>query len=254
MKPRLEVCVDSVESALIAQEGGADRLEVCSNLIIGGTTPGVSQFKQIRELCKIDLHVLVRPRFGDFLYTDAEFQMMKEDILMFRELGADGIAAGCLEAGGGLDIKRMEELRECAGPIKLTLHRAFDVCRDPYEALRAAVQLGVDTILTSGQAAVCTKGMEVFKKLLLQAEDRIEIMAGSGVNAEVVRQMAEKFSTLSFHMSGKQIIDSGMVYRRQGISMGLPGFSEYSILRTDIEEVKKAKQALVKVRGKKYDI
>lgn len=148
----------------------------------------------------------------------------------------------------------MEELRECAGPIKLTLHRAFDVCRDPYEALRAAVQLGVDTILTSGQAAVCTKGMEVFKKLLLQAEDRIEIMAGSGANAKVVRQMAEKFSTLSFHMSGKQIIDSGMVYRRQGISMGLPGFSEYSILRTDIEEVKKAKQALVKVRGKKYDI
>ena len=103
MKAKLEVCVDSVESAVIAQKGGADRLEVCANLVIGGTTPGISQFKQIRKACDIELNVLIRPRFGDFLYTDAEFQMITEDILTFRELGADGIVAGCLLADGTLD-------------------------------------------------------------------------------------------------------------------------------------------------------
>lgn len=245
MKPRLEVCVDSVESALIAQEGGADCLEVCSNLIIGGTTPGASQFKQIRNLCEIELNVLIRPRFGDFLYTDAEFQMIKEDILMFRELGADGIAVGCLKADGSLDIKRMEELRKYAGPIKLTLHRAFDVCRDPYKALEEAVLLGFDRILTSGQASVCTEGTEVLKRLLSQAGDRIEIMAGSGVNAEVISQMAEEVHALSFHMSGKQMIDSGMIYRKQGVNMGFSEFSEYRILRTDREEIEKARQAMI---------
>ncbi len=246
MEPRLEVCVDSVESALIAQEGGADRLEVCSNLIIGGTTPGVSQFKQIRNMCEIELRVLIRPRFGDFLYTDKEFQMMKEDILMFRELGADGVVAGCLKADGSLDIKRMKDLRECAGTIKFTLHRAFDVCRDPYEALEEAVLLGVDTILTSGQAAVCTEGADVLKRLVSQAGERIEIMAGSGVNAEVIRQVAEKAHALSFHMSGKQMEDSGMIYRKPHVSMGLPCFSEYGILRTDKKEVQKARQVLLK--------
>ena len=118
MKTRLEVCVDSVESAMNAQEGGADRLEVCSNLIIGGTTPGVSQFKQIREACGIELNVLIRPRFGDFLYTETEFKMIREDILMFRELGADGVVVGCLKADGSLDSDRMGALREQAGPFQ----------------------------------------------------------------------------------------------------------------------------------------
>ena len=177
------------------------------------------------------------------MYTDAEFQMIKEDILMFRELGADGVVAGCLKADGTLDIKRMEEIRKSAGPIKLTLHRAFDVCRDPYDALEAAVQLGVDTILTSGQASVCTEGIDVLMGLASQAGGRIEIMAGSGVNAEVIRQISGKIHALSYHMSGKQMIDSGMIYRKQGINMGLPGFSEYGILRTDKEEIEKASQA-----------
>ncbi|MCI8559969.1 MAG: copper homeostasis protein CutC [Dorea sp.] len=244
MKPNLEVCVDSVESALNAQAGGADRLEVCSNLIIGGTTPGVSQFKQIRDICEIELRVLIRPRFGDFLYTDAEFQMMKEDILMFGELGADGIAVGCLKADGSMDMEQMRALRECAGPMKLTMHRAFDVCRDPYEALEEAVGLGIDTILTSGQAAVCTEGIRILERLVSKAGDQIEVMAGSGVNAGVIRQMVERTHVLSFHMSGKQMIDSGMIYRKPDINMGLSCFSEYSIIRTDKEEVKKARQAL----------
>ncbi len=115
MAKKLEVCVDSVESAVIAQKGGADRLEVCANLMIGGTTPGVSQFKQIRKACDIALHVLIRPRFGDFLYTKAEYQMLSEDIEMFRSLGADGVVVGCLCADGTLDLERMKELREQIG-------------------------------------------------------------------------------------------------------------------------------------------
>ena len=139
MRRKLEVCVDSVESAVIAQEGGADCLEVCANLIIGGTTPGVSQFKQIRKACDIKLNVLIRPRFGDFLYTNAEFQMMREDIQMFRELGADGAVAGCLKEDGYLDVDRMSELRECADSLRFTLHRAFDVCQDPYQDRKSVV-------------------------------------------------------------------------------------------------------------------
>ena len=241
---KLEVCVDSAESAMIAQEAGADCLEVCANLIIGGTTPGVSQFRQIREACSIGLNVLVRPRAGDFLYTDAAFRMIREDILMFRELGADGIVAGCLRADGNLDICRMKELLRCADGLSFTLHRAFDVCRDPYQALEEAVSSGVDTILTSGQAADCMAGKEVLKKLMILADGRIEILVGGGVNAEVIRQMKEEIHADSFHMSGKRKMDSGMVYRKEGVSMGPAGVHEYEIYRTDGEEIRRAGRIL----------
>lgn len=244
MRRRLEVCIDSVESAVIAQEGGADRLEICSNLVIGGTTPGVSQFKQIRKVCEIDLNVLIRPRFGDFLYTDAEFQMIAEDIRLFRELGADGVVVGCLKADGSLDSDRMKFLREQAGPLQMTLHRAFDVCRDPYQALEEAVSLGINTILTSGQAPDCIKGKEVLKSLIRQADGRIEILVGSGVNAEVIRQLAGEIHASSFHMTGKKMIRSGMEYRNRQVHMGLPGIGEYDIFRTDKDEIRRAKLVL----------
>lgn len=239
-KSKLEVCVDSVESAIIAQEAGADCLEVCSNLLIGGTTPGVSQFKQIREVCRIKLNVLVRPRAGDFLYTDAEFRMIREDIRMFQELGADGVVAGCLQPDGNLDLDRMKELRKCACGLQFTLHRAFDVCLDPEQALEEAVSLGVDTILTSGQAHDCMAGKEVLKKLLVLAGGRIEILVGSGVNAEVIRLMKEEIHANSFHMSGKRKLNSSMVYRNKCVNMGLPGLSEFEIFRTDGEEIRRA--------------
>ena len=238
IQKRLEVCVDSVESAVTAQESGADRLEVCANLVVGGTTPGVSQFKQIRRACGIELNVLVRPRSGDFLYTDAEFQMIVEDIQMFRELGADG----------NLDLERMRKLRRCADSLQMTLHRAFDVCRDPYQALEEAVSLGINTILTSGQAPVCAEGKQVLKKLIAQAGGRIEILVGSGVNAEGIRQLMEEIHASSFHMSGKKIISSGMIFRNQQIHMGLPGFGEFDIFRTDKEQIQRARQTLDKIQ------
>ena len=174
--------------------------------------------------------------------------MMEEDIQMFGDLGADGVVAGCLTPDGGLDLGRMERLRECAGSMHFTLHRAFDVCRDPYQALEEAVSLGIDTILTSGQAPVCTEGEETLKKLIAQARGRIEVLVGSGVNAEAIRRLAENIHASSFHMSGKCELDSGMVYRNRQVNMGLPGLSEFTILRTDKEEVQKARRVMDALR------
>lgn len=244
MEKLLEICVDSVESALIAQEGGADRLEVCSNFVIGGTTPGVSQFKQIRRACDIKLNVLIRPRFGDFLYTEPEFFMIEEDIHMFRELGADGVVVGCLKPDGNLDTERMKKLRDCADGMHMTLHRAFDVCRDPWQALSEAISLNIDTILTSGQEADCIKGKKVIQELLKQAEDRIHILVGSGVNADVIRKLSDEIHATHFHMSGKEILQSGMKYRNERVNMGVEGMNEFEIFRTAKDEVVRAREAL----------
>ncbi len=246
----LEVCVDSVESALAAVRGGADRLEICGNLIIGGTTPGVSLFRQIREVCDVELYVLLRPRYGDFLYTEREFQMILEDGRQFFDLGADGIVAGCLWQDGSLDRGRMEQLRRVAGQKHLTLHRAFDMCADPFQTLEEAVGLGVDTILTSGQQETCIKGKKLLGRLIRQAGERVEILAGSGVNAEVIACLAGEIQARAFHMSGKKVVESRMIYRKEEVSMGIPGMGEYSILRTDEKEIQRASAALRKVAAR----
>ena len=206
----LEVCTDSVESAAAAVRGGARRLEVCANLVIGGTTPGVSQFKQMRKACDIPLNVLLRPRYGDFLYTEAEFRMLLEDTAMFRKLGADGIVVGCLNADGTLDLERIKKLREAADGMHMTLHRAFDVCRNPKETLEQAVEIGVDTILTSGHKDSCMAGIGLLKQLTEQSAGRIHILAGGGVTPENIGMLANETRTDSFQMSGKKIIESGM--------------------------------------------
>lgn len=244
MGSKLEACVDSIESACNAVSGGADRLEVCANLVIGGTTPGVNQFKQIRRACQIPLHVLIRPRFGDFLYTDCEFQTIVEDVEMFRELGADGVVVGCLTAAGDLDLEKLNIIRDRGVGIHMTLHRAFDMCKNPYQALEEAVQVGVDTILTSGQRENCQEGKEILKTLNRQAAGRLEIMAGGGVNAEMIGRLIRELPGASFHMSGKRQRSSGMIYRNDQVHMGLPGMSEYEIYYTEREQIRLARQVL----------
>ena len=147
----LEVCADSVQSAVSAWEGGADRIELCSGLVIGGLSPSPALFKQVRRYTDLKIRTLLRPRFGDFCYDDYEFQTLKEEVEMFRDLGADGVVIGILNPDGTLNMEQMSELTDAAGDVGVTLHRAFDVCRDPYEALEQCVTLGIDTILTSGQ-------------------------------------------------------------------------------------------------------
>ena len=193
----LEVCADSVRSAVEAQAGGADRIELCSGLVIGGLSPSVAMFEQVKKNVDIPVRVLLRPRFGDFCYDGYEFETLKEEVCLFREAGADGVVIGILKPDGRLDTDRMKELVECAKsesksgkrPCAVTFHRAFDVCRSPYEALRQCIELGIDTILTSGQKDSAWNGRELLKELVREAAGEIEILAGAGISPEVIGKL-----------------------------------------------------------------
>lgn len=242
----LECCVDSVESALAAAAGGADRLELCAALVIGGTSPGIALFEQIKENCSLPVRVLLRPRFGDFLYTEHEFQIIKREVELFAQAGADGIVIGCLKADGSLHMERMRELVSAAGDLGITLHRAFDVCADPVQTYEQAQELGIDTILTSGQEKDCLTGLPLLKRLseLQKRTGGPQIMAGAGVTPEVIRKFRMQTDIKAYHLSAKKLVDSGMRYRREGVSMGIAAMSEYQIFRTDQEIVEQAKLAL----------
>ncbi len=240
----LEVCVDSVESALAAKQGGADRIELCANLVIGGTTPCAGLFEEIRSVCDIRTHVLIRPRYGDFCYTDSEFRIILREVRRFRRMGADGVVIGILKPDGTLDLERIRVLMEEAGEMSVTLHRAFDVCRDPFETMEQARELGICTILTSGQKNHCREGVGLLKELAAREEGSLTIQAGSGVDAAVIRELQPLTGIRAFHMSGKKLVDSLMGFRKKDVSMGLPLFSEYEIYRTDPEKIREARRVL----------
>ena len=236
-KPLIEGCVDSYASAAAAALAGADRLELCANLAIGGTTPSPALFRQVHRDVAVPVNVLIRPRFGDFLYSQPEMEEMCTEIRAFRALGANGVVIGALTPEGTLDMDKMRRLMDCAGDMEVTLHRAFDMTRDPLEALEAAVALGCRTILTSGQASSAPAGLEILRTLRARAAGRIGVMAGCGVKKENIRAIFDGAGITAFHTSGRGApIDSGMVYRKAGVSMGLPSLSEYEIWRTDPEE------------------
>ena len=240
----LETCADSVQSAIEAKKGGANRIELCSNLVIGGTSPGESLFRQVKEQTGLNVRVLLSPRFGDFCYDNYEFRMILDEVRMFRKLGADGIVIGILNSDGTLNMEQMKALVEEAGDMGITLHRAFDVCRDPYEAMEQCISLGSDTILTSGQKSSAWEGRELIKDLVKKSAGRIEILAGAGINPESIAKLAPYTNAKAYHMSGKVVIDSRMEFRREGVPMGIPGFSEFEIWQTSAENVRKAVQVL----------
>ena len=248
----LECCVDSVESAIAAAEGGADRMELCAALVIGGISPSLALFEQVKENCNVPVRVLLRPRFGDFLYTEHEFEILKRETELFGRAGAEGIVIGCLKEDGSLHMPQMRALMEAAGGMKVTLHRAFDMCADPMEAYEQAEELGIDTILTSGQEENCLKGIELLKRLDCMREEKggPKLMAGAGVTPEVIRQFLAQTNITCYHMSAKKIVDSGMRFRKEGVPIGLPAMDEYSIFRTDREVVAEAKRILKINSGK----
>lgn len=245
----LEVCTDSTESALAAREGGADRIELCGNLIIGGTTPSPELFKEIRKNCDIRAHILIRPRFGDFCYTDHEFAIIKEEVKTFKKLGAEGVVVGILKPDGTLNMEQMRELMKEAEGMSVTLHRAFDVCVDPFEALDQAIELGVDTILTSGQKNTCMEGVGLLKELVKRSAGRVTIQGGAGISADAIRKLYPKTGITAYHMSGKIVLDSRMQYRKDGVNMGLPSWSEFEVFRTDAEKIKEARKVLDNLKG-----
>lgn len=245
----LEACVDSVQSAINAKKGGANRLELCGNLILGGTTPSIGLFEEVKKQTNMEMRVLIRPRFGDFCYTEEEFQVILRDIDRFVALGADGIVTGMLKEDGNLHIERMKEVMEHAKGCKVTLHRAFDVCCDPNKTLEQAKELGIHTILTSGQADCCLEGTELIKQLIKKAENQIEILIGSGVNKKVIEVVYEKTEGTSYHMSGKEVLQSQMIYRKEGVNMGLSSFSEFEIWQTKEEKIREAVFVLKRLIG-----
>lgn len=240
----LECCVDSVESAIAAERGGATRLELCADLPLGGTTPGLSLFRAVRRNCGLPVHVLVRPRFGDFCYSRYERELIVADAALFADAGADAVVTGLLLPDGGLDTASMATVMTAASGSLVTLHRAFDVCRDPFEVLEQAVALGLSTILTSGQAATASEGSALIAELHRRAAGRIQILAGSGVNSRVIRALTKATGTRAYHLSAKRSYPSAMVYRKQGVPMGLPLMSEFELWRTDTEEVAAVRQVL----------
>lgn len=240
----LEACVDSVESALSAERGGACRLELCSNLIIGGTTPSPALFKEIRKYSKIQIHALIRPRFGDFCYTASEFEIMRESVRTFRELGAEGVVIGILKPDGTLNMEQMRILMEEAGEMWVTLHRAFDVCVNPYEALIQVKELGIRAILTSGQKNKALAGCGLISELVNAGGEDPEILVGGGINAGVIKEIYDATRAHAYHMSGKEVLDSAMQYRKEGVSMGLTSLSEYEVWRTSEKAIREAVEVL----------
>lgn len=242
-RPMIEVCVDSMESVREAVRGGADRLELCANLIIGGTTPSPALIREA-AMFGVPVNVLIRPRFGDFLFTEDEKCEQLEQIAQLKALGAQGAVVGALLPDGSLDAEFLKACRAAAQGLHLTLHRAFDVCRDPQAALEQAIQIGFDTILTSGQQATALEGAAQIGDLVRQAESRITIMPGSGVSAANIAQLRARTGAWAFHLSAKRIVESGMVFRRDGVPMGLPMMSEFERFVTDSNAVASAKMAL----------
>lgn len=243
----LEVCVDSYASAMAAIAGGADRLELCSALAVGGLTPSPALLQQIREVSNIPVRCLMRTRGGDFLYTKEEIRQMAAEITILKQAGADGFVIGCLDADGNLDTQSMNPLLEAAEGAGLTLHRCIDVSRDLCQTYRDAAQVGIDTILTSGGAGNCLSGMETIRQLIALREEirGPEVLIGSGVKAAVITEFLEKVpGARAFHMSGKTEIESGMRFRREGVPMGIPGLDEWHISVTDMEAVAGAKALL----------
>ena len=246
----LEVCVDSVESAVNAAAGGADRLELCGDLVVGGVTPSIELFELIREKVEIPIHVLIRPRFGDFLYDTDELEIMIRQVKNFAKAGADAVVIGCLKKDGSLDWESMDRLIEAANGMKVHLHRAFDMCVDLQQALVEAKLHKIDTILTSGGYADAMAGADVLKELQANA-GTITIMAGAGVSAGVIETLYEQTGITTYHMSGKVDVESEMRFRNPKVSMGLPSLSEYQKYVTNTEKVCEAKSVLEKVLEKK---
>ena len=243
----LEVCVDSLTSARNAIVGGADRLELCSALIAGGLTPYAHLLEQIRSESDIPVRCLMRPRAGDFLYEPEEIDMMARQMPVLKAAGADGFVIGCLTRDGDLDEDAMRKLIDAADGAGLTLHRCIDVSRDPFETYRTAGRLDIDTVLTSGAASNCVLGLPTIGRLL-ELRDEIdgpEVLIGAGVKAEVIRNIRAWYPfARAFHASCKANVESAMVFRRDGVPMGLPGLDEWHIPTTSREAVAAARAAL----------
>ncbi len=236
----LEVCANSVASAIAAEKGGAKRVELCAGISEGGTTPSIGEIKAARKHLNIDIHVIIRPRGGDFLYSSLELDIMKQDILACKQFGIDGVVFGLLHPDGSIDKVLNKELVELAYPMKTTFHRAFDMCKDPYKSLEDIIELGFDILLTSGMKNKAIDGVDIIKELILKANNRIVIMPGSGIDEAKIKDIAQKTGATNFHVSVRKKVDGSMEFRKHDINMGsVSDISEYETKITDEFRVKR---------------
>lgn len=240
----LEICVDSFESARRAALAGADRLELCADLLVGGTSPSPFLVEQVVSRIDTPVNVLLRPRFGDFCFTKEEKEILLREIESCANLRANGVVIGALTPDGELDVPFLTECMAAAGDLEVTLHRCFDVCRDGFAAIETAADLGIQTILTSGQMATAPKGVEKLKAFRKFAADRIHLMAGSGVSAASIPMLYREAGIRHFHLSAKASEPGPMVFRREGVPMGLPMASEFDRQYASAEAVKAARAAV----------
>ncbi len=235
----IEIVVYNIESALRAQEGGADRIELCDNPAEGGTTPSFGTIEAVRQNVNMDVYVMIRPRGGDFHYSNYEFHCMKRDIDQCQKISVDGVVFGILNADGTLDKKRCKELIDRARPLKVTCHRAFDMTRDPFEALEDCIEIGFHRILTAGHQTTALKGVDLIARLIEKANGRIAIMPGSGVNENTVEELVRTTKAIEIHFSATAFRESAMQYRNQAIAgMGSDEGSEFKYRTVDPERVR----------------
>ena len=240
----LEICVTSVQSALAAQRGGAHRVELCSALDEGGLTPGYGLTAAVREQIAIGLHLMVRPRGGDFLYSDSEYDVMKREIAAAKQLGADGVVFGLLTAGGAVDVPRTRELVQLSQPLHVTFHRAFDMTADPLPALDDLITCGVQSLLTSGRANKAPGGTPLIRELVHHAAGRLEIMAGSGVSPDNVVSLAHETGARAFHLSARRAVTSAMTFRNDAVSLGASGYDHQETDEAVVRQVRTLLDAL----------
>lgn len=234
MKFLLEVIGFNIESCILAQTAGANRIELCDNPGEGGTTPSYGFIKAAREKLHIELYPIIRPRGGDFFYSDAEFEVMKTDVKICKELGCDGVVIGILNADGTVDIKRCKALVKLAYPLGVTFHRAFDRVKDASQALEDVIEIGCERILTSGLVSTALDGAETLAALIKQADERIIIMPGSGVRADNIIELAKKTGAVEFHTSARINIDSRMNYTNEAMKESM---KSVSVNENEIKEI-----------------
>lgn len=245
----LEICCYSMEYALTAQQNGADRIELCAAPKEGGLTPSLGVLKSVRQQITIPVHPIIRPRGGDFCYSDAEFAAILDDIRTVRELGFPGLVTGVLDVDGNVDMRRMEKIMAAAGPLAVTFHRAFDMCANPLNVLNNLAELGVARVLTSGQKSDALQGLSKIMELIAHSDAPI-IMAGAGVRAENLHHFLDA-GVLEVHSSAGAWQASPMRYRNQGLSMSSDTHAdEYSRYVVDGAAVAEMKGVIMRHQAK----
>jgi copper homeostasis protein len=240
----LEICVDSVESAAAAERGGAQRVELCSGLIEGGLTPSLGLIRAVRSRIGIGVHVMIRPRGGDFLYSDEELAVMRDDIALAAQSGVAGVVLGLLTADGNVDVERTRELVELARPMEVTFHRAIDMTRDVKRSLNDVIESGADRVLTSGGEQTAILGGRRIRELVRAAHGKIRLMAGGGVRAENVQEIARATGAVEFHAALRSTIPSPARYQVQKVSLGEPGVNDYARSAVTSAAVRMLRQAM----------